>query len=349
MAHVALVVGATGIIGGNLVSHLSTSMDWQVVGLSRAGGQSAGNVRRIAVDLQNEADCRSKLGQSSDITHIFYAGFVPADTWAAHVAPNLALLRNVIDAVEPVAGSLAHVCLMQGTKYYGAHLGPYRTPAREDDPRHMPPNFYYDQQDFLMARQAGKSWRWSALRPHAVLGLAQANPMNILNVVATYAAISKELGLPLRFPGTAGHYRASYQMTDAQLLAKAAVWAATDPRCGNQAINITNGDVIRWEAFWPKIAAAFGMQAGDRQEIDLQAFMADKAELWRHMVQRHGLKPRDFASTANWAFGNYAFAMEYNHMSDTNKCRRLGFLEFVDTEQRFLDLLAMLRRERYVP
>ena len=39
---------------------------------------------------------------------------------------------------------------MQGSKWYGNHLGPYLTPARETDPRHMPPNFYYDQQDFLI-------------------------------------------------------------------------------------------------------------------------------------------------------------------------------------------------------
>lgn len=349
MTNTALVVGATGIIGSNLVGHLAGRADWRVVGLSRRGGRSEGNVRMVAVDLGDADDCRVKLSALTDVTHVFYAGFVAAATWAAHVPPNLALLRNVIDAVEPVAGGLRHVCLMQGTKYYGAHLGPYKTPAREEDPRHMPPNFYYDQQDFLMQRQAGRNWTWSALRPHAVLGFAQGNPMNILNVVAMYAAISKELGLPLRFPGKPGHYRAIYQMTDARLLAKAAVWAATTPGCANQAINITNGDVIRWENFWPRIAMAFDMPVGGQQLIDLEEFMADKPDLWRRMIERHGLVDRDFAATANWGFGNYALGMEYDHMSDTNKSRRLGFMEFVDTEQRFLELLATMRRERYIP
>ena len=31
----------------------------------------------------------------------------------------------------------------------------------------MPPNFYYEQEDFLRSQQVGKSWRWTALRPEA--------------------------------------------------------------------------------------------------------------------------------------------------------------------------------------
>jgi hypothetical protein len=29
-------------------------------------------------------------------------------------------------------------------KYYGAHLGAFKTPAHGNDPPHIPPNFYYD-------------------------------------------------------------------------------------------------------------------------------------------------------------------------------------------------------------
>ena len=33
--------------------------------------------------------------------------------------------------------------------------------AINTDPRHMPPNFYYDQQDLLVERSDGRSWSWS--------------------------------------------------------------------------------------------------------------------------------------------------------------------------------------------
>ncbi|WP_211230292.1 NAD-dependent epimerase/dehydratase family protein [Inquilinus limosus] len=36
---VALVVGAQGVIGRNLVQHLATLEDWNVIGLSRRGGE----------------------------------------------------------------------------------------------------------------------------------------------------------------------------------------------------------------------------------------------------------------------------------------------------------------------
>jgi hypothetical protein len=51
------------------------------------------------------------------------------------VAPNLAMLSNLVEAVEPRSPALRRVVLLQGSKWYGSHLGPYRTPADEDDPR----------------------------------------------------------------------------------------------------------------------------------------------------------------------------------------------------------------------
>ena len=92
------------------------------------------------------------------MTHIFYAAFQDRPSWAELVPPNLAMLVNVVDAIEPVAPGLRHVSLMQGYKVYGAHLGPFKTPAREDDPGHMPPEFNVDQQAFLEDRQKGKAW-----------------------------------------------------------------------------------------------------------------------------------------------------------------------------------------------
>ena len=69
--NVALVVGARGVIGGNLVQHLESLDGWQVVGLSRRGGQSAGTVRHVSVDLLDAADTRRALSGLSEVTHVF--------------------------------------------------------------------------------------------------------------------------------------------------------------------------------------------------------------------------------------------------------------------------------------
>lgn len=155
---VALVVGAQGVIGRNLVDHLATLDDWDIIGLSRRSGEPVDRVRYIAVDLLDRNDCREKLGALTHVTHIFYAAYQDRPSWAELVPPNLAMLVNVVDAVEPVASGLQHVSLMQGYKVYGAHLGPFKTPARETDAGHMPPEFNVDQQNFLKARQTGKAW-----------------------------------------------------------------------------------------------------------------------------------------------------------------------------------------------
>lgn len=224
----ALVVGANGVIGRNLIEYLMKLPDWDIIGISRRAGERSDKVRYISVDLLDETDTQKKLGNLTEVTHIFYAAYQDRPTWAELVPPNLTMLVNVINAIEPGSPSLQHISLMQGYKVYGAHLGPFKTPAKETDAGHMPPEFNIDQQQFLEQRQQGQNWTWSAIRPSVVCGFAMGNPMNLAMVIAIYASISKELGLPLRFPGKPGAYHSLLEMTDAELLAKATVWAATD-------------------------------------------------------------------------------------------------------------------------
>ena len=104
---VALVVGAQGVIGRNLVEQLAASGEWEIIGLSRRGGEPAERVRHVAVDLLDRQDCRTKLGALTDVTHIFYAAYQDRPSWAELVPPNLAMLVNVVEAVEPVGETAA--------------------------------------------------------------------------------------------------------------------------------------------------------------------------------------------------------------------------------------------------
>ncbi|MFP2905409.1 SDR family oxidoreductase [Pyxidicoccus sp. 3LFB2] len=347
--NVALVVGAQGVIGRNLVTHLAGLGDWDVIGVSRRGGASEGRVRYVEVDLLDRTDTRAKLGGLSHVTHIFYAAYQDRPTWAELVPPNLGMLVNVVDAIEPVASGLRHVSLMQGYKVYGAHLGPFKTPARETDAHHMPPEFNVDQQAFLEARQQGKAWSWSAIRPSVVCGFGLGNPMNLTMVIAVYAAISKELGLPLRFPGKPGAYDKLLEMTDADLLAKATVWAATDERCANQAFNINNGDLFRWSELWPKLARSFELEVAPPLPMSLDVVMADKEPLWKAMQEKHGLERHSYKDVSSWRFGDFVFAWDYDVLADGTKARRFGFHEYVDTEAMFLRIFDDFRRRRVIP
>jgi nucleoside-diphosphate-sugar epimerase len=347
--NVALVVGARGVIGGNLVEHLLSLGDWEVIGLSRRGGTDRPGLRNVSVDLLDAADTRTKLRELTDVTHVFYAAYQDRPTFAELVAPNQAMLVNVIDAIEPVARDLQHVSLMQGYKVYGAHLGPFKTPAREDDPPHMGPEFNVEQQTFLEARQRSAAWTWSALRPSVVCGVALGIPMNLIMVIAVYATISKHLGVPLRFPGKPGAYDSLIEMTDAGLLARATVWAATDPRAGNQAFNINNGDLFRWNEMWPKLADAFDLEVAPPLPMNLQTVMADKGEIWDEIVARHHLAPTPYHQVSSWAFGDAVFSWDYDLIADGSKARRLGFHDHIQTDAMFCELFDRLRDRKLIP
>lgn len=345
----AVVAGALGIVGRALVERLRESGDWDIVALSRRALDLGPGVRQVQVDLLDAQDCRRALRELDAATHVFFCAYAPRATPAEEVAPNLAMVVNLVEALEAAAPRLAHVQLIQGTKWYGNHLGPFRTPAREDDARHMPPNFYYDQQDWLAARQRGRRWSWSALRPHCICGFSIGSPMNHLMALSLYATISRELGLPLRFPGHPLAFSAMYQFTDARLLARAMEWAATTPACENEAFNINNGEPDRWQNLWPDIARAFGMQPGEVQQINLQRTMADKEPLWAAMRAKYGLQPYTLEQLVTWSYADWAYSAAYDQVSSLAKARRAGWSEVLDSSAMFSELIGGLVAQRVIP
>ncbi|RFM28456.1 SDR family oxidoreductase [Deminuibacter soli] len=346
---VALVAGANGVIGRNLIQHLQALGNWEIIGLSRRGGEPAPRTSYIAVDLLDKKDTAAKLSSLSNITHLFYTAYQDKPSWTELVAPNVTMLTNVVEATEAASAQLQHISLMQGYKVYGAHLGPFKTPAHESDAGHMPPEFNVDQQAYLEKAQQGKSWNWSAIRPSVVGGFALGNPMNLVMSIAVYATISKELGLPLRFPGKPGAYDKLLEMTDADLLAKATVWAADSAHAANQAFNINNGDLFRWSELWPEIARYFELETAPPLPMQLNTIMADKAALWQQVTAKYNLQPIPYNELSAWGFADFVFSWDYDMFADGSKARRAGFHEYVETKAMFFNLFDDLRRRKIIP
>ncbi|RWR34633.1 SDR family oxidoreductase [Sinirhodobacter populi] len=344
----ALVAGGLGVIGRNLVEHLSRQTGWRVTAISRRRPDFETSARFLPVDLGDAAASRAAFAGLTDITHIFYAAYQPHADAVRQVALNLAMLKNTVEATDAASTALRRVILYEGGKYYGSHLGAFPTPAREDDPRQMPPMFYYDQEDWLRAKAAARPWDMVVLRPDAVCGFAIGNPMNLSMVIAVYAAISKELGLPLRFPGTAGCYGRLSQVTDAAQLAAGSCWAA-EHAGGDEAYNITNGDIFRWDHLWGRFARYFDMEPAPPMPISLAAMMADKEPVWDRIVARHGLTPVPFGKIAAWGFGDYLFRRDWDVVFSTTKIRQAGFQGVVDSEAMFLNLFDAFRARKIIP
>ena len=344
----AIVAGATGVVGRRLAEHLVSTGEWDVVGLARREPDRATPYPMIAVDLTNAADCREKLADLRDVTHILYAGRYTHSTGPEPIEINTAMMTNLVEAVEP-HNVLQHIHLVQGSKWYGS-TGPYKTPAREDDPR-LEGNhtFYYAQQDWLEARQGAAHWTWSASRPHAICDRTTGIARSLAMVIAVYAAICKEEGEPLSFPGTGGNYRALYQCTDALLLAKAIGWMATEPRCANQAFNIINGDHIRWMNLWPVFADCFGMALGPVRTQRLGETMPRKKPVWERIARKHGLRAPPYEHAVLWPYADFVFHPDWDIMSSTVKARQFGFHDVCDTQAMFIELFDLYRRHGIIP
>jgi nucleoside-diphosphate-sugar epimerase len=345
--YVGLVAGTQGVIGRNVYAYLQSRANWHVRGVARRQPILDGD--ELMVDLLDPDAARRGLAVAADTTHLIFAAYQEHPDPATSIAVNVALLRNTLDALETAGAPLAHVTLYQGGKAYGAHLGPYKTPAKESDPRLLGPNFYYDQEDLLRARAADAAWHFTILRPDALLGIAVGNPMNVLMALAVYATITRELRLPLRFPGTRASAAALTQATDAQLLARATEWAGTSPAADDETFNVTNGDLYRWEQIFPLVAEVFEMPYAGIQPMSLSEHMADKEPVWNALTERHGLRPVAYRDVARWPFADGQFNTAYDLVQSTVKIRQAGFSDCVDSETRYRELFAQLRRERYIP
>src|SRR4030088_3115920 len=132
---VALVIGPTRATGAPIAAALARRSGWRVYGMSRTAPSGKAPFTHIAADLTDPASCRRALATIEPVTHAFFAARAPfREGGVEDVEGNVAMLAAPLDALATRSDALEHVHLLEGIKWYGMHLGPYRTPSREDDP-----------------------------------------------------------------------------------------------------------------------------------------------------------------------------------------------------------------------
>jgi nucleoside-diphosphate-sugar epimerase len=266
------------------------------------------------------------------------------------------MVRNLLDGLR-AGGSTRHVALVTGLKHY---LGPFesygkgalpQTPFREDQGRLDVENFYYAQEDELFSAAERDGFSWSVHRPHTVIGLAIGNAMNMGTTLAVYATLCRETGRPFRFPGSVAQWNGLTDMTDARLLARHLLWAATTPVARNEAFNVVNGDVFRWSWMWGRIAQWFGLEPAsfDGSVQPLEEQMADDAPLWRTIAEREGLVEPDLTLLSSPWHTDADLGRPIEVVTDMSKSRRLGFTAYQPTDDAFFNLFERLRGEKIIP
>jgi nucleoside-diphosphate-sugar epimerase len=225
------------------------------------------------------------------------------------------------------------------------------TPFREEQPRLNVENFYYAQEDELFAAAKRDGYGWSVHRPHTLIGYAVGNAMNMGSTLAVYASICKELGKPMLFPGSSVQWNSLTDVTDARLLAKQLLWAATTPAARNQAFNVVNGDIFRWNWMWKRIAAWFGVEAAELQGegAPLVKQLADAAPIWKGIAEKYGLKEADINVLASPWHTDADLGRPVEVVTDMSKSRKAGFTAYQATDDSFFDLSERLRSDRLIP
>ena len=344
--NVALVAGASGIVGREMVKTLLRN-HWQVIGLSRQQSPHPDNIPLINVDLLDAENSAQQLQPLSDVTHLFYSAWVNAANWGEMVAPNVTMLRNLVSQIEKTA-PLQTVSLMQGYKVYGAHLGPFKTPARESDPGVPGAEFNAAQLSWLSEFQRGKTWHWNAIRPGVVGSAVPGNTMNLALSIALYASLCRAQGLPLRFPGTEQTWHSIVDYTDAGLLAEATLWASMAKTAENQAFNVNNGDIWRWSELWPRIARWFDLDSAPPVRLSFHQLFNDYRGVWRELAEE-GLAEADILQLSDGHFADFVFGWNYDMFGDGSKLRRAGFTQMQATDEMFFSLFAQMRAARIIP
>jgi nucleoside-diphosphate-sugar epimerase len=350
----ALIIGATGIVGSNLASRL-TSNGWSVAGLSRGRSAPPTNVESISADLTSSSSVSDALA-GRKFTHVFFTAWSRQATEKENIRVNGGMVSNVLDALGP-SGALQHVALVTGLKHY---LGPFEayatgsvpiTPFREEQGRQPVENFYYEQEDRLFAAADRYGFRWSVHRPHTIIGYAIGNAMNMGITLATYASLCKATGEPFVFPGSVAQWESLTDVTDAELLASHLEWASTSEHARNEDFNVVNGDVFRWKWLWPRIAEYFGVEAAPFDGVvrPLETRMQDAASRWSDIAARFNLVEHDVNRLVSWWHTDADLGRPMEVLTDMTKSRKAGFLEYRSTPDSFFKLFDRLKERNIIP
>src|SRR5258708_664668 len=347
-----MVVGPYGVLGTGVLDAAAEDPSWRVITAARRPAPTYRPRPRhshISVDLMDREGTIETFSQLSSVTDLVFAAYVEMPTMAETVEPNARMLTNTLDALAARNVPLRRIVLAGGAKSYGFSLGAFNAPAKETDPRLIAPIHYHQQEDIVAEWAASNGASWTVLRPHLVMGPSLNSPMNLVTGLATYAAMSRELGLPLRFPGTKEGWNTLQETTDAELFGRATLWALGEDKARNQIFNVSNGDVYRWRQLWNELAAFYDLPVAEPIAMSTVSEMSEKAPLWDSIVGRYGLHATPYEQIANWAFVDWMLNFREETILSTIKIRQAGFADCIDTHQSFRRQLARLRDMRIVP
>ncbi|KAL2070818.1 hypothetical protein VTL71DRAFT_13844 [Oculimacula yallundae] len=376
MGKVAFITGGNGITGSAILEHLvlnEKSEEWcRIIVTSRSPFKTLVHDPRVSfIALDFSEDSKTLAGkmraECSEVTHAYFSSYIHWDDFAELNKANSALFENFLHALLEVAPKLENCTLQTGGKHYNVHLGPVPSPAREAEPRLKASidNFYFPQEDALIAAQNGKNWSWNVIRPEAIIGhTSKPNGMNSALTYALYLMVCKELGEEARMPTNQVYWAGTDDVSDSRLIADLTIYASTNRKCGNQAFNVTNGDYFTWKYMWPRLAQYFGANATSDQvftkpapeagtpQLDhsLAEWAKDKREVWDRICDKAGApEAKSTWDAGTWAYQDWVFQRSWSATLSINKAREYGWNGHIDSFKSFTDAFQKFQDMGQIP
>lgn len=355
-----LIAGASGLVGYAALKHFAAQSEIDVIAASRRPPIDLHGAQHLSLDLVDQVACRDTIGALRGVTHLVYAALFElpglVEGWRNHeqIRTNDRMLRNLLEPLLSACPMLRHVTLLQGTKAYGVHIRPLTVPAREGrSEMREQPNFYWAQEDYLRTRLEESDCAWTILRPVLIVGEAIGGAMNLIPALGVHAALMREKGDVLPYPGGAARVG---QAVDADLLARAIAWAGKALNARNETFNVTNGDVFVWENVWPAIADAVGMRPGDPAPFPLESMLHDRSGAWDTVRVKYRLTSPGLAEFVGQSLEYADYQMRHGHgdigapsIVSTIKLQQAGFHEVMDTEAMFRKWFEVFQHRRWLP
>ncbi|KPI40938.1 uncharacterized protein AB675_10901 [Cyphellophora attinorum] len=359
---VAFVTGVNGISGNAMVEYLirQPEREWSKIVISSRSSLKVKwqdhRIEFLALDFLRPVEelIQSMKQSCSDVTHAYFMSYVHVDDFTKLAGLNVPLFSNFLHSIDQVSGqNLQRVSLQTGGKHYGCHLGPCPAPMHESHPRYndQGQNFYFNQQDELVALSKQRSWGWNVIRPNAVIGCTPGrNGMSEALTMALYLLVCRETGEQVKFPGGAFIYDSPDDNSDSQGLSEITAWSSTALHTKNEAFNYVNGDTFVWRYFLPEIGKYYGMDIGTNLELNLNLaeWAKDKEPIWQKICDKYG-GDREAFSWATWYLMDWLGQRTWCTLASMTKAREFGWTRHDDTVQSWYRTFKSLENEGILP
>ncbi|KAK7049975.1 hypothetical protein VNI00_005406 [Paramarasmius palmivorus] len=315
---------------------------------------------------------KERIESLESVTHAFYFAYKQAEDPHMEIEMNCEMLKSALSALEQYSPNLQFIVFPSGANAYGVSCGGgfLSPPFIESMPRLSHPvcdmTHYYKFEDILTEHSQGKKWTWCEVRPDIVVSVCRymENKENVMktmmqigvvpnssavNLAAywavyliAYAAV-EGTGAEIAFPGTEGGWKALYNGSSAEIVAKVSIWASLNrDKTSGQCYNIADqAEPSTMKELWPVLADHFGLKGvgptGDMDSMKPREYIQQHSDV----LEKLGIQADQ--AWGMWQMDGIGYYLTFDRQLSLEKVRAAGFQEERDTKNSWIKAVEKMK------